>query len=271
MEIQLPDMAATGRNQSASSDPMKQRWLRISLIRMLLSYLLLGTFVLPLVRAQSQLRLFHRVYQPFDDPPPTFTLRGVVHDPSSSELVRVEHSETLAEDLVELYETAEHAPEALYQVALERDGDPDETQWGISSVKLCHLPKSNSETLVLHLSPHDGKPYTLDYFIAPIPHDGSCPSLAEAPAASSPFSTSSLPFNNSAVTLRSPRSPPLLELRTPPPLTPQGEVVQPIPEKSFIQKYWIYIVIALGAMILAPAAPEEGQQGGSGQGGGGSR
>jgi hypothetical protein len=38
------------------------------------------------------------------------------------------------------------------------------------------------------------------------------------------------------------------ELRTPPPLTPQGEPVQPVPEQSFIQKYWIYILIALGAL-----------------------
>lgn len=31
------------------------------------------------------------------------------------------------------------------------------------------------------------------------------------------------------------------ELRAPPPFTPQGEVVKPVPEKSFIQKYWMYI------------------------------
>lgn len=38
------------------------------------------------------------------------------------------------------------------------------------------------------------------------------------------------------------------ELRVPPPLTPQGEPVQAVPEKSFIQKYWIYILVALGAL-----------------------
>ena len=35
------------------------------------------------------------------------------------------------------------------------------------------------------------------------------------------------------------------ELHAPPPLTPQGEVVQPIPEKSFLQKYWMYIAALL--------------------------
>jgi hypothetical protein len=38
------------------------------------------------------------------------------------------------------------------------------------------------------------------------------------------------------------------ELRTPPPLTAEGQPLQPIPEKSFIQKYWIYILVALGAL-----------------------
>ena len=38
------------------------------------------------------------------------------------------------------------------------------------------------------------------------------------------------------------------ELRVPPPLTPQGEPVQVVMEKSFIQKYWIYILVALGAL-----------------------
>ena len=37
------------------------------------------------------------------------------------------------------------------------------------------------------------------------------------------------------------------ELRAPPPLTPEGQVVTPEPEKTFIQKYWIYIV---GFMIV---------------------
>jgi hypothetical protein len=32
------------------------------------------------------------------------------------------------------------------------------------------------------------------------------------------------------------------ELRAPPPLTPEGRVVTPEPEKSFIQKYWVYIL-----------------------------
>lgn len=52
------------------------------------------------------------------------------------------------------------------------------------------------------------------------------------------------------------------ELRSPPPLTPEGKVVTPEPERSFIQKYWVYVlgfVVILGQFTsLAPLfAPSE--------------
>ena len=37
-------------------------------------------------------------------------------------------------------------------------------------------------------------------------------------------------------------------LRTPPPLTAEGEPVKPEPEKTFLQKYWLYIVAAMFAL-----------------------
>jgi len=40
------------------------------------------------------------------------------------------------------------------------------------------------------------------------------------------------------------------ELRTPPPLTPEGEVVQPVPERSFLQKYWMYLAAVLVALRM---------------------
>ena len=38
------------------------------------------------------------------------------------------------------------------------------------------------------------------------------------------------------------------QLRVPPPLTATGDPVVQVPEKTFLQKYWLYIVIALGAL-----------------------
>jgi hypothetical protein len=55
-------------------------------------------------------------------------------------------------------------------------------------------------------------------------------------------------ITNTSVELRVGHIPPSPALRTPPQLTPQGEIKQPEPEKSFLQKYWIFIagiVIAL--------------------------
>ena len=43
------------------------------------------------------------------------------------------------------------------------------------------------------------------------------------------------------------------ELRQPPPLTPEGQVVTPEPEKSFLQKYWIYILALM--VILGQSLP----------------
>ena len=102
-----------------------------------------------------------------------------------------------------------------------------------------------------------GEPFAIDYSVSPVPQNGVC---AEA-------STGKYPAHNASVVLMSPRMPPLYtcsivfvnlpdccirvfrpELRVPPPLTPEGEPVAPVPEKSFVQKYWIYMVVVLGAL-----------------------
>jgi hypothetical protein len=78
------------------------------------------------------------------------------------------------------------------------------------------------------------------------------------------------------------------ELRSPPPLTPEGQVATPEPEKTFIQKYWMYALAfmlvlgrfgslspsgpnavshGMGIVVMAPAPPEE--EGGAGPGGSG--
>ena len=134
----------------------------------------------------------------------------------------------------------------------------------------CHLDKASSEILILHLiNGQDYNPFALDYFLSPIPHDGSCKGPHKSrkgltPSISLQRFANKIQHLNSTILLRRPDSPPsyvpmsihLLrkyiqhilyrpELHAPPPLTPQGEVVQPVPEKSFLQKYWMYIVALL--------------------------
>ncbi|KAF9226593.1 hypothetical protein BS17DRAFT_492648 [Gyrodon lividus] len=165
-------------------------------------------------------------------------------------------SASLLDDLVEFAQTVDPTMEgAMYQVALQRLGVPDGV-WPVSVVKACHVPGSTLSSLNIHFSA-SGLPFALDYFVSPAPHDGSCPSETHK----------SYPAHNTTVKLTSPRQPPLPELRTPPPLTPQGEPIAPVPEKSFVQKYWVYMVIVLGALLISGPTDEPSGSGGGAKGG----
>lgn len=79
---------------------------------------------------------------------------------------------------------------ATYQVALSLP--VDDALLDVSSVKAvspvdsvsqcpdtdehaqCHLTTATAEHFTLHLSP-DGTPFSIDYFLSPVPKDGSCP------------------------------------------------------------------------------------------------
>ncbi|OBZ76735.1 hypothetical protein A0H81_04041 [Grifola frondosa] len=225
-------------------------------------FLLLLSLVaaVPSVLADSSLRILHRVSLPNLQEVP-YVHRATLHVSGAgpATAARLVPSETLADDLTEFMHTADGANGALYQVALEHPGDTDQTQWSVSAVLACHMPRSTSESLTFHLAP-DGTPFSLDYFIAPVPHDGACPKKPRSTKAGSGLSSSPVEYGyitNSSVLLRSPTFPPLPQLRVPPPVTAEGKPVEPVPEKSFIEKYWMYIAIALVAMVLAPSAPEE--------------
>ncbi|EPQ59407.1 hypothetical protein GLOTRDRAFT_109672 [Gloeophyllum trabeum ATCC 11539] len=222
---------------------------------------LLAALLALISAADAQSRLFHRVHHPALQPPLAFSERGTLHIADS--VATLEHSETYSDDLEEFASVLQQYPDALYQVAMDRAGEKDEARWDVSSVKACHLPRATAESIVLHLSPYDGKPFTLDYFVSPIPHDGSCPTPKKTAGSQSSFALT--PLNNVTILLRSPTSPPRPELRAPPPLTPQGEPVKPPVEKSFIQKYWIYVAALLVALLIAPSPAEEGQGGEGGQ------
>jgi len=164
-------------------------------------------------------------------------------------------SDTLLDDLVQFTESVDPTVGgAMYQVALERPGVADDV-WPTSVVKACHLPGSTSAYLTIHFSP-SGLPFAVDHFVSPVLHDGSCPP---------PDTRKSYPALNTTITLMSPRQPPQLELRTPPPLTAEGEPIAPAPEKSFLQKYWIYAVVILGVLLISgPVDEPAGNSGGQG-------
>ena len=79
----------------------------------------------------------------------------------------------------------------------------------------CHLDKALSETLILHLlNAQDYNPFALDYFVSPIPYDGSCrePHISKkgpTPSISLQSFADKIHHLNSTILLRRPVSPPL--------------------------------------------------------------
>ncbi|KIJ20282.1 hypothetical protein PAXINDRAFT_166380 [Paxillus involutus ATCC 200175] len=238
-----------------------------SLLRLTLPFLFTSsTFAQSSTQDESEpLRIQHRVVHPDLPITPWSELGTVALPPSGLHLISpvgtpamLIPSDSLLDDLVEFAEKIDPTMEgAMYQVALERPGAPDGV-WPVSVVKACHVPGSTSSSLNIHFSA-SGLPFALDYFVSPAPHDGSCPSPSGM--------GKSYPAHNTTVKLTSPRQPPLPVLRTPPPLTPQGEPIAPAPEKSFVQKYWIYMAIVVGALLIAGPADEPAGSGGGAKGG----
>ncbi|VDC06126.1 unnamed protein product [Peniophora sp. CBMAI 1063] len=214
----------------------------------LLSFLI-AALAAQLVHAQEKYRLLHRLHDP-SKPGASFSRRAEVAFSAGKPLIEDEPS--FADVWQNFIQSSEIGPDTLYQVALATSrGHPRD----YSSVKACHLRAGSAENIIFHFSSvKDELPYALDLFVSPIPHDGSCP----------PTSAPLVAPQNTSYTVAYPRHPPLPELRAPPPVTEQGEPVKPPEEKSFLQKYWIYIAIVMGAMLIMPGPPEEGQGGGGG-------
>jgi hypothetical protein len=89
--------------------------------------------LLPLAFADD-FRILHRIHNPLGAAPLPFFERGKLSftPGSGSSLVA---SDSLGDDLLQFAETAQSLKGALYQVALEREGDEHEGQWSVSSVK----------------------------------------------------------------------------------------------------------------------------------------
>ncbi|KAH9846985.1 hypothetical protein C2E23DRAFT_890435 [Lenzites betulinus] len=297
---------------------------------MFLRLLLLAQLLLLVRAAPDELRLKHRLFHP-SLPAAPFSDRATVQLTGSGPTAqaRLVPSETLADDFLQFTAAAEGLKDALYQVALDHPGDSEQAHWASSSVlavspfpfsvlpaslpalqtpppprpssartprfpttpPCCHLPYSTAESFTLHLD-QNGTPFSLDYFVGPIPHNGACPKKSRKPGAqSSPAELG--PIANTTVVLRSPSFPPLYvpspalpvpavcsrakpapapQLRVPPPVTAEGKPVQAPKEKSFLEKYWMYIAIGLVALIAAPGGPGgEEDAGGRGQGSGARR
>jgi len=215
-----------------------------------------------LVSGLDAKNLYHRIYHPTLAPAAAFSLRGTLHGAAIVDASRLESDLASFAKFISQLDTPGKLDEVLYQLAFERDSDLSSQDWILSSVKACHLHTASSDSILLHLT-GNGEPSAVNYFLSPLPLNGLCPSTTQVVG---PV-IKPIVFANTTVYVQKPRLPPLPELRSPPPLTPEGQVVAPEPEKSFIQKYWIYILAVLVVLAIAPAPPEE--EGGAGPGGSG--
>ncbi|KAI0269133.1 hypothetical protein BC834DRAFT_613579 [Gloeopeniophorella convolvens] len=176
----------------------------------------------------APLRLLHRVLHP-SLPDQSFFPRGSLLADQAGHAY-IEPAPSLQHDLLAFAEASAQLTDALYQLALDPHTAEPDTPWLISSVKACHLANQATEHLVVHLPSPDGSPFALDYFVHPIPPNGACPSgPADGRALATP--------RNATITFTLPALPPFT-----------GDPVVQVPEKTFLQKYWLYIVIALGAL-----------------------
>lgn len=205
-----------------------------------------------LAHAQNNLRLLHRVYHPLLQES-SFVELGTV---DLSEAASLQPTDSFSKDLSKFSQQLESLDGAqymaLYQVAL--DSNPLE----FSSVKAVSRVVFHSIHRALFLQCHVHYPghsinlyareatvYSLDYFVS-IPNNAAC----DGKPVVSPFEMLAGRPPNITIAIHSARLPPLPELKTPPPMTAEGEPVKPAPEKSFLQKYWMYIVAILLALSM---------------------
>ncbi|CAG8611335.1 9034_t:CDS:2, partial [Paraglomus occultum] len=127
----------------------------------------------------------------------------------------------------------------------------------LSFTKLCLLWASKFEDeIIIHLDSSNNL-YHFDYYTAVDHCNGTEMDDAR--------------FKTTVQTIKSIPGP-RPKLHGPVPVAEDGTVIGPPPEKSFIQKYWVYILPLILIMLVNSAPPEEGREGQGGQSGqGGNR
>lgn len=150
LRSQLPLLALTYfslfRVSTVLDFPTETRFVMLpSLFLLLPCYL----FLLPLSLANEQrddttvdsVRLYHRIFHP-SLPQPLFYERASIRLAPNSRTASLVPSGSILTDLqhfAEIAQSVQDDGEALYQVALERDGDVDAGMWAISAVKAVSL------------------------------------------------------------------------------------------------------------------------------------
>ncbi|EJU06435.1 hypothetical protein DACRYDRAFT_19597 [Dacryopinax primogenitus] len=199
---------------------------------------MLPLLLLSLLSPVTAVEVYHRIQLPSS--PSTWSHRGTI------DLSSVPASYAPAPDGSVLSTTT--GEDAIYQVALALEGRAED-DWPFAGVKACFAAAAKEDTITLRLSA-SGEPYTLSYALDP------------APSAHCPVTSSSLGLQNTSIVLHLPDRIPPLALKTPPQLSEEGEAIKPEPEKSLIQKYWMYLLPVMLLLLMAPGGEQQGGGGG---------
>ncbi|KAG9307494.1 hypothetical protein G9A89_017324 [Geosiphon pyriformis] len=144
--------------------------------------------------------------------------------------------------------------ETIYHVQII--DDENQKQTFVSFTKWCLLQSSNFEDeIIVHLN-HENKLFHFDYYTAQSRCNQNSPETAS--------------FKTSVQTIKAVKGV-VPKLAKAAPIRPDGTVEPPHEEKTFLQKYWIYIVPLLLILMFGGGPAEEGQGQGGGQGGQGTR
>ncbi|WVQ83116.1 hypothetical protein IAT38_005254 [Cryptococcus sp. DSM 104549] len=181
--------------------------------------------------------------------PPPFSKLGSIFIPRDNGVVGTVTLGSLATKGVE---TVKDDGKGWYQVAVQV-GDDDEDEWLIASTRSCYLSSPPTVKLLLN--------GTLPLSISVHPES---PSQACEP---SPVCLlRDIRYINFQTYSPSVTKNPLLA--PPPTVDTTGAPQEPPPEKSFTQKYWMYIV-GIGLFFAISMGPDEPRGGRGGEGGGG--
>lgn len=190
----------------------------------------------------AELRIFHRILNPYEEAAGSGSSwqEKSRYDARTGKKVAVHH---------ELIVDEVDSEGLWYQVAVGNDeqGVDDTSRWPMSSVKLCYLPVSNL-TANIHISPFTQSVSGIHLSLSSdsLPKDGSCPSHVRAVRNTHLDMTIEMITPQTIPTLQAAGSSPAM-----PRVDPQtGETIAAEgvqPEKTFLQKYWMYL---FGAMLI---------------------
>ncbi|GAA5940368.1 uncharacterized protein JCM15063_002614 [Sporobolomyces koalae] len=219
-------------------------------------------------RTLERLQLYHRFQT--SQAPSNWIKRGdlVVEGTDSSEL-RFEPSESSWDDLAlpETLETVRQGHEwdaPRYELSVRTSALVDDAAATFVSIDLCELfstepTKTLEETLVLHVARDDPEMRSIGVQYSTRRSDNACRLKSDDVRARARFALKDRLHARieRAQIIPTPQLPQPVESKTRVQVDKDGKVIPPAPPKSFLQKYWMYILPAVVFVLIGGGGADE--------------